>query len=415
MTERLRVLVVDHTAELAGGEVALARLLAQLDATRFDVRVLLLAEGPLAERLRVLGIPVAVVAASDRLTGAGREDVVSSPLRLIGSAARTIALVPRLMRAIRSARADLVVANTLKAAVLVSLAAPATGRRWVWHLHDRIAPDYLPRPLVAAMRVIARLGPRMIVANSEATRATLPGVPKHRIVVAYPGIDMVAGAATTAEPLADHGRPPLLGLLGRIAPTKGQVEFLEAAARIAATHQDVRFVIIGDALFNDAPFAEGVRGMPAALGIAERVEFTGWLENPATTVSALTALVHASPVPEPFGQVLVEAMLIGTPVIGTDAGGVPEILEDPRCGGGGERVAGVRKTPLGLLVRPGDVDALSSAMNWMLEHPVERASMAEAARRSARERFDIRLSAHRVADAWARAARRSAPPEQADG
>jgi glycosyltransferase involved in cell wall biosynthesis len=411
MPPRLRVLLVDHTAELAGGEVALSRLLAATDPTRFDTRVLLLATGPLVARLQEGGIPVAVLEASERLTGAGREDAASSPLKLVGSVLRTLAIMPRMIRAIRSARADLVVANTLKAAVLVSIAAPLAGRRWVWHLHDRLAVDYLPWPLVFAMRLLARVGPRVVVANSEATRATLRGTPERKIVVTYPGLE-VSDAAVSLSHIPRDENHPSIGLLGRIAPTKGQREFLQAAKLTAGVHGDARFVVIGDALFNDAPFADRVRSMPASLGIAERVEFTGWIDDPRSAIASLTVLVHASPVPEPFGQVLVEAMLTGTPVIGTNAGGVPEILGAVADGQSHESIAtGVTRTTLGLLVRPGDTKALSDAMNWMLEHPSERTTMAEEARLSAIERFDIRATVDRVAAAWIRASgRRAAPP-----
>jgi glycosyltransferase involved in cell wall biosynthesis len=393
-----RILVIDHTAELAGGEVALARLLAATDPERFDVRVLLLAHGPLEKRLRDQGVQVAVIAASEGLTGVGREQAMSTPINLVRNAARTLALLPRIVAAIRGAHADLVVANTLKAAVLTAVAAPLARRPWTWHLHDRIADDYLPQPLVLGMRAIARFGPRMIVANSDASRQTLPAVPDAKIVVAYPGVDV--SHLGTAIP-RDESECLTFGLLGRIAPTKGQLEFLAAAARVTERYPEARFVVIGDALFNDAPFAQEVRALPESLGIADRVTFTGWVDDPTAAITDLTALVHASPVPEPFGQVLVEAMLAGTPVIGTDAGGVPEILG---AASDAEVIDnGVRRTPLGLLVEPCSVAALQNAMIWMIEHSRERAEMATRARSSASERFDIRVSARTTDAAWARA------------
>jgi glycosyltransferase involved in cell wall biosynthesis len=406
------VVVIDHTAQLGGGELAMARLVAAVDPERFDVRVLLLSDGPLCEVLRRDGTPFAVIPASETLTGAARDAVTSSLAATVANAMRTLALVPAMVRAIKGADADLVVANTLKSAVLTAIAAPLAGRRWVWHLHDRLADDYLPARLAQAMRVLARFGPRTIVANSIATRSTMPSVPDVTVSVAYPGVDpgperhAVSGAADAA---------PTFGLLGRIAPTKGQLEFLRAAAAVASDHAETRFTVIGDALFNDAEFASEVHALADSLGLGDRVTFTGWVDDPATAVRELTALVHASPVPEPFGQVLVEAMLAGTAVIGTDAGGVPEIL---LADDGAEIVApGVRRTAIGLLVSPGDVDALRRAMTWMLEHPAERAGMIENGVRSARERFDIRRSARIVEASWARALGRSpgsAPDAAAD-
>jgi glycosyltransferase involved in cell wall biosynthesis len=395
---RLRVTVVDHAAGLAGGEVALARLLHALDRDRFDATVILLAPGPLEDRLRADGIRVVVLPTSEALTTVGRTEAVSSPVVAGVSALRSLAAVPRLATAIRRTHADLVVANSLKSAVLVAFAAPLAGRRWVWHLHDRIAPDYLPRQLVGALRSMARVGPRLVVANSAATRSTLPRLADRRVVVAYPGLEI------TPSPTPRETSPAAsFGLLGRIAPTKGQTEFLRAAALLLPQLPSARFTVIGDAMFNDADFAVEVRALPAELGITDSVVFTGWATEPIAAIRQLTSLVHASPVPEPFGQVLVEAMLEGVPVIGTNAGGVPEIL-DPD-GLGREDTNGVIITPLGVLVRPADPASLASAMNWTTTHPHEVAEMAIQARTSAAARFDIRQSARIIEAAWLTAAR----------
>jgi glycosyltransferase involved in cell wall biosynthesis len=395
----LRVLVVDHTAELSGGEVALARLLHEVDRTRYEVQVLLLADGPLAARLRDDGVPVTVLPAPGRLTRMGRAEAVSSPVNLVISMIRTVALIPRLTSAIRAADADIIDANTLKAAVLVSLCAPLSLRHWVWHVHDRIAGDYLPGAMVRVLRTLAERAPSAVIANSNATRDTLPGVPDDRIVVAYPGLD------TRLETPERHPAPsPTFGLLGRIAPTKGQPEFLRAAAIVAEGVADARFSVIGEALFNDAEFADSVRALPADLGIADRVTFSGWAADPASAIADLTALVHASPVPEPFGQVLVEGMLAGVPVIGTNAGGVPEILDPTHEGV--SIASGVIRTPFGLLAEPGDPGALARAMTWVLEHNVEATAMAVRARTAAQEKFDIRMSARRTEQTWTFAAGR---------
>ncbi|MHA7985500.1 glycosyltransferase [Rathayibacter sp. CAU 1779] len=392
-----RVLLIDHTAALAGGEVAMMRLLNAVDRSRFEPMVLLMTDGPLVQRLRDEGVRVAVLPVSSELTGTGRSEVVSSPIRAARNALRTIVIVPRLASAIRGAKTDLVVANTLKAAVLTALAAPLAGRRWVWHLHDRIAPDYLPRVLILAMRMLARFGPRAIVVNSVATRETVPGVPSNRIAVAYPGVDI---ESLEDVPRTD-GVATTFGLVGRIAPTKGQVEFLHAAALLGERLPDARFRVIGDALFNDGEFAHDVRKLPDALGLSSRVVFTGWVSDPSVEVAELTALVHASPVPEPFGQVVVEAMLAGVPVIGTDAGGIREILDaDHPLESVGD---GVTRTSWGLLARPGDHSALAAAMRWMADHPAEREVMARAARAGAIERFDARKGATVTTDMWARA------------
>lgn len=393
--EPARVIIVSHTGELGGAEVALVRLLEARDRERFDVTAIVLEDGAFPERLRALGVPTRVLA-SGRLARVTRQAAASSVTAIWRNATASIGVARRLRRVLREEHAELVVANSLKGAVIVSMARP---RRvpWVWHLHDRLAPDYLPGPVAVALRVLARFGPRRLLVNSRATAQTLHGVPADRVVVAYPGLP---SAAFEEERRAkDAEAAAVVGIVGRISATKGQRVFLEAARRMAASRPGVRFRIVGGALFEDAPEEADLRELVTrSPELTASVEWAGWTTDAEAELRRLTVAVHASPVPEPFGQVIVEAMAAGTPVVGADAGGVPEII-DP----GGTAVAlvdGVRRGGFGLLVRPGDESALADAVGWMLDHPTDADAMANAARVSAKDRFAIENTWSTVARTW---------------
>lgn len=389
---RPRVLVLDHTAQEGGAELALLRVAEVLcDDDDLELRVLLFADGPLRERLVSAGVQTAVLPLDEGIATASRDRIVAGAA---GSALSAAGYVPRLVRAIRGSRADVVVANSLKSAVFAFFAAPLAGRRWVWQLHDRLATDYLPAPLVAAMRLIAVLGPRAIVANSRATLETLPASARRKAVVAYPGLP--PEAFTRAEPASGD---VVVGILGRVSPTKGQREFLEAAAIVAAGRRDVRFAVIGGALFGEHGYEAELRDLAERLGIADRVEFTGWVSDAPARLRELTVLVHASPTPEPFGQVIVEAMAAGVPVVATSAGGVPEILDE----NGGRSDAPWSTTATGVLVRPGDSTALAQAMESVLDDRVAADARAGAANADARRRFTIERTAEAIREAWSTA------------
>ena len=385
-----RVLLVTHTGELGGAETALLRVIDALDPARFATSAILLADGPLVDELRLRQTPTIVLdgGALARVT----RGESGSARRLGRNVFDSLHVVRRLRRRIAAEKPDLVVANSLKSAVLLWVAAPLAGRPWIWHLHDRIAIDYVPRPVVGMLQLLARFGPRKVIANSRATADTVGGV-SDRVVVAYPGIprDWFTGTF-------DRESRGAVGIVGRISATKGQFEFLEAIELLGTKAASMRFRIVGAALFEDADVEVAVREKVATSEVLRQVELIGWSDDPVREIRQLRVLVHASPVPEPFGQVIVEAMAVGTPVIATDAGGVPEILAPS-----GKRVEiadGVARGEFGILVRPGDARALADAIQWAMAHDEAVAEMARDAYVSAQARFSIEQTSRIVQGTW---------------
>jgi len=385
----VRVAVLDHTAALGGAELALARLLDALDPVDVHVTTVLFADGPLRGLLEDHGHAVSVLPLDQRLATAERHAVGAS---LVTSARAAIAVLPfvwRLARTLRRLDVDLIHTTSLKADILGVPAAILARRPVVWHIHDRISPDYLPRPMVALIRSLARVAPRRVLVNSHATAATLPKV---RATVAYPGLapeQFAPEPGTPASPPRAPDDPRTVGILGRVSPTKGQREFLRAARRVHAARPDVRFRIIGAALFAEQDYERLVREEIRALGLEDVVALVGFASDPGAELDRLTLCVHASPTPEPFGQVVAEAMARGVPVVATAGGGVGEIVAPP---GAAE--------PLGWLVPPGDVAALADAILEALDDPAEAQRRAVAAWRSVERRFPIAVTATSVTDVW---------------
>ncbi|HWK92898.1 MAG TPA: glycosyltransferase [Luteimicrobium sp.] len=376
----LHVVVVDHTASLGGGELALARLLGALSPAEVQARVVLFEDGPLVRLLREAGARVDVVPLDGGVRTAARDRLGSRAV--LRSALSVVPFTVRLARTIRAMRPDVVHTSSLKADVLGSVAARLARVPVVWHVHDRIADDYLPHRVAQAFRWAARRVPRRVVANSRATAATLDGA---RSVVAYPGFtpDQVRRDAKVRT------GPDVrtVGLVGRLSPTKGQLELVRAARLVLDVRPDVRFRIVGAPMFGAEDYAAEVEAEIERLGLREAVVVEGFTADVKSILDALTVLVHASPVPEPFGQVVVEAMIRGVPVIATDAGGVPEILRD----GGRE---------LGVLVEPGDVHQLADALVAVLDGPDEAAGRAADAYDSALRRFPVSETARVVTAVW---------------
>lgn len=381
----LRVVVLDHTAQLGGAELALLRTVAALDPARVEVDVVLFADGPLAGRLRDAGTRVHVLPLDRRIAETDRAAAGRSALGAARSVAATLPFAVRLGRLLRRLDPDVVHSTSLKAD-LVGLPAAAVARRpLVWHVHDRIADDYLPGPVARVLRVLARRGPRHVVVNSLATAETLLPLPRGW-TLAYPGLapeQVAPDPAARATPAT-----PVVGLVGRVSPTKGQREFVEACALLAARYPDARFRVVGAALFTEAAYEAEVRALAEARGIADRITWTGWVADPVAEVDALSVLVHTSPVPEPFGQVVAEGMARGVPVVATAGGGVDEIAV---AADGTERA---------LLVPPRDVAALAGAVARVLDRPEEAAARADRAWKDVQTEFAVAQTAERLTAVW---------------
>ncbi len=357
---QLRVVYLDHVARLSGGEIALLRLLPHL--RRVNAHVILGEEGPLAARLAQAGISVEVlpIAAAARDT---RKDTVrlggASPAALLS----TLAYIARLTVRLRQLRPDLVHTNSLKAGVYGSVAANAAGIPVVWHLRDRIAPDYLPRPAVRFVRGLLGRMADGVVANSAATLATLSAGGRSRVHRVVPD---------SVERPPQHPHTPrnpaatTFGIVGRIAPWKGQDLFVRAFAAAFPTGGE-RAAIVGAPLFGEQACERELRELIRRLGLAERVELRGFREDVWSELARIDVLVHASVIPEPFGQVVLEGMAAGLPVIAPDEGGPAEVIADGETG---------------RLFTARGVDALAAAMRELSTDPQARERLGGAARHS---------------------------------
>jgi glycosyltransferase involved in cell wall biosynthesis len=187
------------------------------------------------------------------------------------------------------------------------------------------------------------------------------------------------------EPVAPRAPSPdveVVGMVGRIAPWKGQDVFLRAFAQ-AFPGDAVRAVIVGAPLFGEVEYADTLLALAAQLGIADRVEFRGFRADTAAEYRAMDVFVHASTKAEPFGLVVVEAMAAGLPVVAVDGGGPAETITHGHDG---------------LLYPLGDVDALAAALVTLRDdgplrariggHALERAADFGPAR-LAREVSDV--------------------------
>lgn len=354
---RARVVYLDHVAKLSGGEIALLRLLPHL--TDVEPHVILAEDGPFADRLVQAGISTEVLQMRESARGLRKHSVTPRSLPLT-AVAHTAVYIVRLAIHLRRLRPDLVHTNSLKAGLYGSMAARLAGIPVVWHVRDRLASDYLPALAVRLIRGMANRVPSAVVANSQATAATI-GRPDSVIIhsVLPDAIPAVIGAAAASD-----GDPCTFGMVGRIAVWKGQDLFLRAFARAFPTGNE-RAVIIGAPMFDEQNVEDELRHLAGELKIDKRVEFRGFREDVWGEMQRLDVVVHASTTPEPFGQVVIEGMAAGLAVVAANEGGPTEILTDGLTG---------------RLFTARDIVSLADVLVELRNAPQERARLGAAAR-----------------------------------
>lgn len=178
---------------------------------------------------------------------------------------------------------------------------------------------------------------------------------------------------------------PIVGLVGRMEPWKGQDRMLSAQALLRERGHRIHTVMVGGDAYDISP--QYVRSLPRLvdrLGLAGAVTMTGQVPDAGPYIERMDILVNASDC-EPFGIVLLEGMARGVAVVAVDAGGPAEYVEDGRTG---------------VLARSGEPDALADALEPLLASPAVRHALGEAGRErfmqdftdiAMRERFFHRL------------------------
>jgi len=353
------MVVLDHVVERGGGQLAMARL---ADALKPDVEstFVLPGHGPFQERLESAGHCVEIVPLADveriRIDNVRPlADITSRGPHLFRAALRIADLT-------RERGAQLVYSNSLKSHIYGALVARLARVPHVVHVRDILQPPYLPIRLRRSLQLFfGVLRPTAVVANSAATARSAP----------IPGNPVVIPSGITRCPEispAPQASAPTFAMLGRIERWKGQDVALSALARIRRQLPEARLLIGGSVEVGEQAYAEELVDLADRLGLQEAVEFTGFVDDPYAFFARGHVALHTSVLPEPFGQVVVEAMATGRPVVATAAGGPLDILERGRNG---------------ILVPPNDPWATANAAVALMSDPALYKRMADAAVRAA--------------------------------
>lgn len=320
-----RVVLATERAVAGGAQRSLGLLAPALQQVGWCVQALVGEPGPLVDDLLAHGIGTTVAADADALADLDADVVLSMGASGHGWAGRA------------ASRAEV----------------PA-----VWWLdltlRGRPAEDQaLATPAAAAA------APTGVAARALAARA--PDLP---VAVIAPGADWgditqhrrAAVGARGSIGLAPDG-PPLLGMIARLDPIKGQDTAIDAVASLHAAGREVHLALVGGAIVgHEGAIADDLHRRAQDRGVEHLVHHIGFVDDPGPWLAASTIAIQAS-AHEAFGLSVVEALAHGVPVIASATDGPVEILD-------GERY--------GVLTPPGDAEALAAAIAALLDDHARR-------------------------------------------
>jgi len=350
--------------ELGGSHVSSLGLIKSLDARRYKpVVVLQHLDGSVYEFFRDNGVEAKAAPATPALAR-------GSPIGAV-RLAELFATAPRLSRYLREGDFSIVHCNDGRTSATWALAAKLSGAKVLWH--NRGNPNALGLRLAAPLLADA-------VVSVSAFASPRPGLisaaSKNTVVFSPFDVHMTEDREQARQSLLKElgrdARTTIIGYFGALVARKRPVLFVDAIAEIRARAPatPVLGLMFGEP--RDG-FDTAVKARAVERGVEDAIRLMGFRTPGSRWIAACDMLLSPG-VGEPLGRTLVEAMLVGTPIVATDSGGNPEA---------------VRNLKTGVLAPPEDAAALADAALLLLSDRRLAADISRNAAADARIRFGV--------------------------
>ncbi|MBN2022275.1 MAG: glycosyltransferase [Pirellulales bacterium] len=305
-----------------------------------------------------------------------------------------------LTRIVRREDYQIIHAHTPRTLLVAALVSLRTGAPLVYHLHSPTSRDSTRRVRNAVNALAERLGlPRasavIAVSESLAEYARRLGVPEGRIHVVHNGVPGYEGECKGDIPIfadAKIGTVPAkmpgtwtLGTVALFRPRKGTEVLLDALAKLRGEGLPVRLLAVGG--FETPEYERAIESQVERLGLRDAIEWIGFTEDVNVELARMDVFVLPSLFGEGLPMVVLEAMAAGVPVVATRVEGIPETIRDGRDG---------------LVVEPGDADALAQALARVVRGEIDVAPLRQSALARHAEHFSARRMAEGVAEVYDR-------------
>jgi len=384
MSQQLPALFVHSANELYGADIVLLNLLTHRDSSRWAPYVVLPDDVPYKGRLSARFQEEDIPYCEMKLAVLRRR--YFHPVRIWQYAAYFMWSGARLARIIRSRRIRLVHTNTT-AVIPGAVVARLTGRPHVWHSHEMVSSPAVVRRLTA--RLAPALSDVVVVVSDAVRQHILSDNPTARnIRVIHNGIDVERFAAASGRERVRHelgfsDADVVVCTIARVSRGKGQGYLLDAAARAAREHPELKYLLVGDAFTGQEHLVDELRAHVEELGLQDRVRLEGYRSDAQALLAASDICVLPSTLADSFPTVVLEGMAAGRPVIATNWGGAKEMILEGETG---------------YVVPTDDPEAFAARLGSLASSPDLRRAMGETGLARVRSEFTVERMAR---DFWA--------------
>ena len=320
-----------NNSDVGGADYCLFKLASELEINRFRPIVCLARETAIIELYKKEGIQTCIIRME-------RIKKSLNPFYLFRLAFNFFPTVNRIRKIIREENVDLVHGNDL-----LDIYGPVAGI-----LEKKPTTQYirwiLESPLIlktAITALVYRLNNRILTVSDGVAKHMFSknGMIRPGVVTCYDWIDMEKtghhqNESNIKKEYQIDTDSPLIGCVGRLEHWKGQEVFIKAAAIVLAVIPDAVFMVVGGDVKGRGRevYGQSLKKLAKSMKIDDRIIFTGHRSDMTGIMSSFDILVHSSITPDPLPGVVMEAMYCGRPVVGADAGGVPEEVADEETG-----------------------------------------------------------------------------------
>lgn len=383
------VFLMNGAKQPRGGEFLTFYLVKNLRQDLFRLKLIYCEEGKITKMIKEIKIDAIQVPLSKDTTSLFPQELLYHPLKLIRFLRELFRsmFIFKLIKILKTNNVDLIYCADTFSKVIGGISGKLAGCKIVAPCHADYSGDMFQNITGRLLKLIDSFIPNVVIAVSEKVKTYfIPNKFSSKAITIYNGID--AGIFNPEN--VDGNMKMKLGLkegsivigsIGVLEKDKGQKYLFEAIAKLKSGGiTNLVCLVCGT-----GPEEENLKKLAHVKSLVDEVLFLGFRNDIPKILKILDMVVIASLTTESFSMLAVESMAMKVPVIATNVGGLPEVVDDERTG---------------ILVPPGDVGALCNAIKYLIKNPEVRLEMGENGRARVLERFTIEKNARRTEEVF---------------